>query len=292
MKTIKNQKNKPGKDWFSIRMLTDAVAEILIYDEIGMWGTSAMDFIKLVEGLKADGVTKLDVRLNTPGGDFFDGVAIYNAMRSTGMVIETWVDALAASAGSVIAMAGDVIHIAENAFIMVHEPWTWAAGDSTEFRQTADRLDDLRDAVVLTYAGRSGQTSAAIVEMLKAETWLGSDKAIELGFADKVFNEAAKPEGDKNLMCLRHDLSKFKKTPEPLLKIDDNGIINHTKKGLEAALREAGASHKEAKVIVAAGLRSLQREAGDIEQLLHSDKQAEEAEISRSLTSLLATIQG
>ena len=255
------KKKTSKKDWFLTRLLGDNTAEILIYDEIGMWGTSAQDFIAHTEELKSDGVQHLSVRLNTPGGDFFDGVAIYNGLRNLGITIETFVDALAASAGSVIAMAGDTIHIAENAFIMIHEPWTVAVGDSTELRGSADRLDTLRDGVIKTYTGRTGQTVKAIIKMLKAETWLGSDEAIELGFADEVFNVATNE--DKQMVSLSHDLSRFKHVPKPLIKSGENDILGD-KKALELALREAGASRKEAMVIVAAGTRAL-REAGEPE---------------------------
>ena len=257
MKTTPIQKNK---SWFSVKMAGDK-AEILIYDEIGFYGVSAKDLIEALDTMK---VPQIDVRLNTPGGDFFDGVAIYNALVSHDAEIHMYVDGLAASAGSLIAMAGDKIFISENAFLMIHNPWTIAVGEAEELRSSANRLDKIGAAAVKTYAGRSGLHTQQVVNIMNAESWIGADEAVEMGFATEVVNEA----GVNAMMKGHHDLSNFSNVPEPLKNVGEYDTINSIRpKDLERALRDAGASRTEAKTILSGGLPELRRDADDRKQV-------------------------
>ena len=112
--------NKPGQSWYSINSLSKGRAEVLLYDEIGGWGISARQF---ATDLKALGdVGQIDLRIHSPGGDVFEGMAIYNFLRNHPANVDVYIDGLAASMGSVIAMAGNTIYIPENAMMMVHKP--------------------------------------------------------------------------------------------------------------------------------------------------------------------------
>src|SRR5688572_9757277 len=126
----------PKRQWFDIQNKGDE-AEIFIYAEIGQsfWSesVSAADFKRQLMALKGS-VTSVKVRINSPGGSVFDGVTIYNLLRSFPASIETQVDGLAASVASVIALAGDKITIAENGMMMIHDPWMFAIGDAEEMR--------------------------------------------------------------------------------------------------------------------------------------------------------------
>lgn len=166
------------------------MSEIWIYDDIGpdYWGLVSAK--RVVNELQAIGKGKpVTVRINSPGGDVVEGQAIYNALRrhsEEGGAVTIEVDSLAASMASYIAMAGDTIRIAENAMFMIHLPWTVALGNADQLRQTADVLDKFGESAANVYSKRSGQDVAKIVEMLKAETWITAQEAIDLGLADEI----------------------------------------------------------------------------------------------------------
>jgi ATP-dependent Clp endopeptidase proteolytic subunit ClpP len=169
----------------SFRAMDAGEAEILIYDEIDpLWGTGAKEFAR---GLKELGeVTTIHVRINSPGGDVFDGLAIYNQLAQHSAKVIVHVDGLAASIASVIAMAGDVIDLAENALIMIHDPWLMTAGTAADLRASADLLDTVAASIVNTYAARTGRDVEEIRPLMAAETWMDATEAVGQGFADQV----------------------------------------------------------------------------------------------------------
>lgn len=163
------------------------MAEILIYDEVGpeYFGLiSARSIISKLESIPAD--DRVTVRINSPGGDIWEADAIYNAFarRPGGVVVE--VDSIAASSASYIAMAGKEIRIAENAKMMIHNPWAIVIGDAEELRARADVLDEHTKPIIKAYAARSGQDQQLIRQMMDDETWMGAETALELGFADAI----------------------------------------------------------------------------------------------------------
>jgi ATP-dependent protease ClpP protease subunit len=160
--------------------------EILIYDEIGpdFWGlVSAKSFLAELDRVPGD--EQITVRINSPGGDMNEAGAIYNAIARRGGVTIA-IDALAASAASYLAMAGDKIQMAANAVMMIHEPWTIAIGNAEKLRGTADVLDKFAGIAADVYAKRSGQELAAVKDMLASETWLTAEEALAKGFTDEV----------------------------------------------------------------------------------------------------------
>lgn len=162
-------------------------AEILLYDNIGeglFGGISAQGFMDELKGHAS--VNAIDLRLNSGGGDVFDGLAIHNALVRHPARVTTHVDGLAASIASVIAMAGDEIRMADNAMMMIHDPWTWAMGSAEELRKQAGTLDKIRDTLLATYTGRTGADQAEISGMMTAETWMDAQEAVSRGFADAV----------------------------------------------------------------------------------------------------------
>lgn len=170
----------------------DDHAEILIYQEIGesFWGDT-VDAKSFVSDLQELDVSQITVRINSPGGSVFDGVAIYNALKQHRAKVTTRIDGLAASIASIVALAGDEVVIAKNAMMMIHNPWSWAMGDSAEMRKTADLLDKLRDMLVGTYAQKTGQTPDVISAEMSREAWYEADEAVEFGLADSIHDEDA-----------------------------------------------------------------------------------------------------
>lgn len=161
-------------------------SEVFVYDLIGSWGITANDF---QQALDAAGDT-VRVRLNTPGGDVTHGVAMFNAIkraRAAGRRVTTHVDGEAASMGSYLMLAGERTFIAENATVMIHEPWAIAMGDEKAMRTAADSLALTRDSsMVPAYALKSGKTADDIRSIMAAETWFNAQDAVAEGFADEI----------------------------------------------------------------------------------------------------------
>ena len=193
--------SKP-KSWF--RMKADgANGEIYIYDEIGFWGITAKDFI---DALKALGeVETIDLFINSPGGDVFAGTAIYNALKRHDARVTVYVDGLAASAASLVAMAGDEVVMPENSMMMVHNPSGLVIGTAEDMEKMADTLGKIKSGLVAAYVARSGLSDEEVEEIMSAETWLTAADAVELGFADRV-------EGPV-MAVANFDLSRFKNVP-------------------------------------------------------------------------------
>lgn len=173
------------RNWYAIENAgpTNAAAEIYIYDEIGMWGVSASDFVAALRGVASP---RINLHLNSPGGDIFDGVAIYNALRNHPSRVVAYVDGLAASAASFIAMAGAEIIVEPSATMMIHNAQGIAIGEAKDMRELADLLDKLTETIAGIYAARSGQPVDEWLAAMGATTWYNATEAVAAGLADRV----------------------------------------------------------------------------------------------------------
>jgi len=201
--------------WYQIRNVKDDddTTEILVYDTIGSWfGVQASDFVRELSDITT---SNINVRINSPGGDVYDSVAIYNALMMHPAKVTVYVDSLAASGASVIAMAGDDIVMLPGSQMMIHDALMYTVGNAQELREDADFLDRQSDNIAGFYALKAGGEPKEWRARMLAETWVFADEAVELGLADRVF---AKPKGDddeevvdaavstKALMNFRHPL--------------------------------------------------------------------------------------
>lgn len=174
---------RPVEDgWFQIRNSADG-AQVHIYAEIGLGGITAA---KLTEELRAMDVPHIDLRINSPGGDVYDGITIHNALKAHPAHVHVHVDGVAASIASVIAMAGDEVTMARGSQMMIHEGHTVAAGTAEDMRKTATVLDRFSDTIADFYAARAGGTRETWRNRMKAETWYDANEAVKAGLADKV----------------------------------------------------------------------------------------------------------
>ncbi|MBO6884289.1 MAG: Clp protease ClpP, partial [Marivita sp.] len=171
------------KSWYTIRARTSGT-EVLIYDEIGAYGVTAKGFLAELGALPDDAA--IDLRLNSPGGSVFDAVAIYNALKRHPGEITVWIDGIAASAASYIAMAGDTIVMPENAFLMIHDPSGLVMGTAEDMRATAEALDKVKGSLIQGYAAKSGKPDDEIAALMAEETWLDAKDALALGFIDRI----------------------------------------------------------------------------------------------------------
>ena len=171
---------------------------ITIYDVIGedFWSGGGVTVNRIDAALRQIGDQPVEVHINSPGGDMFEGIAIYNRLLEHPQPINVKVMGLAASAASVIAMAGDKIEMGPASFLMIHNCWVVAVGDRNDMAETASFLEPFDDAMAGVYAQRSGQDKAAVVKMLDAETWMSGSQALEKGFADALLGADAMQEDE------------------------------------------------------------------------------------------------
>lgn len=179
--------NQPN---FSLQMLAKGKARIEIYDAIGPSWAGMIDTKLVAQKLKDAGeLSEIEVRLNSPGGSAYDGIAIHNVLKEHPAKVTVVVDGVAASAASVIAMAGDVIRIPKNGMLMIHEPATFAFGTKDDLLKSVAQLDSMLTASIETYAAKSGQAAEKIAQWMKDETWFTGQEAVDAGFATTTEKE-------------------------------------------------------------------------------------------------------
>lgn len=183
------------RSWFAIKNLvavaaiaaaagaTAATNEVSVYDEIGGFGITAKDYMDAFNAMPEGPVV---LNINSPGGSVFDALTMMNGMRASGRQITTRVMGVAASAASLIAMAGNTIEMPANSFMMLHAPMTGTYGNADEMRSTADMLDTIGKSLQATYVTRSGADPEKIAAILAKDTWLSADECKELGLCDTV----------------------------------------------------------------------------------------------------------
>jgi ATP-dependent protease ClpP protease subunit len=204
------------KTWYAVHAsgeATERVIEVFVYGEIGAWGVTANQFVQDLRAMD-DGVSPVIAAFNSIGGDLFDGLAMHNALSRLGERCTGRIDALAASAASVAVCGAHKVVIAANAMLMIHNPWTYAAGDAEDFRKVADVLDQTMEAIIAAYKAKAPDIDEVeLRRLVAAETWLTANEAVALGLADEV------GEGLKVKACLGQGgvLQRFQHAPAELL---------------------------------------------------------------------------
>ena len=193
--------------WYTIRAQSTG-AEVVIYDEIGACGVSAKGFLAELGALPD--ATPLALRLNSPGGSVFDAVAIYNAIKRHSGTVTVWIDGIAASAASYIAMAGDEVVMPENAFLMIHDPSGLVMGTAEDMRAMAEALDKVKGSLVSGYAAKSGRTPEEVSALMAAETWFDASDAVAQGFADRLIEPVR--------IAANFDIGRFRNAPPVLVE--------------------------------------------------------------------------
>lgn len=198
-----------NNSWFRMQAGHQSDADIYIYDEIGFWGVTAKQFISDLNAL--GDITHINLHINSPGGDVFEGIAIFNALKTHGASITVYVDGVAASMASVIAMVGNPVIMPENTFMMIHKPFGFTGGDAEDMRTYADLLDKVEAVLLPAYAQKTGKTTDEIAVMLADETWMSGAECLAHGFADQVTPAV------KAMACIQSKRTEeFKKMPESI----------------------------------------------------------------------------
>jgi len=172
---------------------TDKV-EILVYGPIGasFWDEDAVTAKKFSDELAKvpSSVKEIHLRINSPGGSVFEGNTIYERLKQHKAKKIVYIDGLAASIASIIAMAGDEIHMGDGSFMMIHKPWTFAMGNDLELERQVNLLQKLEDSMVGIYAKKTGLTRQDISNKLQEDFWMNAEEAIDLGFATNKTDES------------------------------------------------------------------------------------------------------
>lgn len=216
-KTTAKERNK----FWSFRAAGQGKGELQLYGIIESetwWGDEITPQTFKSEMDSLGDISELNVYINSDGGDVFAGQAIHSMLKRHKAHVNVYIDGIAASIASVIAMAGDTVYMPRNSMMMIHSPWTIAMGNATDFRKMADDLDAARESMIAAYQDKSGVERDELVALLEAETWLSAERAIELGFADEIEQTkqiaAAVRNGALTINGQTMDLKQYKNAPK------------------------------------------------------------------------------
>jgi ATP-dependent protease ClpP protease subunit len=193
------------RSWYEIRDAQSDVVEVLLYDEIGAWGVEAKQFVNDLQAIKAK---TINLRVNSPGGDVFDGVAIFNALKRHPAAVHAVVDGLAASSASFITQAADTVLMAQGSTMMIHEPHGLTMGDASDMAKMAETLDKMGDTIAAFYAGRAGGTEDEWRDRMRVESWYRAQEAVDIKLADGLVADQ-EPQNRVGIF----NLSRFKNVP-------------------------------------------------------------------------------
>jgi len=206
----------------------------LLYGDISSstWWGDEVTPSAFAQDLKGLGdISVLNIYINSGGGDVFAGLAIYSMLKRHPAQKNVYIDGLAASIASVIAMAGDTVYMPKNAMLMIHKAWTMAIGNANDLRKLADDMDKIDQSILTTYQDKTGLEPEKITEMVNAETWLTAEETVTLGFAD-VIEESKQIAASMNkdyltMNGLSFDLSRFRNPPkQALASLETEPLVN------------------------------------------------------------------
>mgnify|MGYP001573792639 CR=1 FL=1 len=273
--------NKPldKPEWFKVIAAknADEPSEILLFDYVGWPYNDPRDLIHALADMG-----DVLVRINSPGGDVFDGAAISNALASHKGNVTTRIEGLAASMASVIAMVGKKVQAYDNTMIMIHNAWTFAMGNQYEMRDTADLLEKIDGSILDTYQKKTKKGKKEITEMMKVTTWMTAKEAKDHGFVDAIV--------DGKSVKADFNLSIFANLPDEFKVEDDSTDKKLTERELEQAIRDVyGLSHNKAKAVLAGcrkvdGVDQAEKDEHDAKELVQYLTIASEL---KKLTSIL-----
>ena len=186
--------------WYDFKNETSrGIVDVYIFDEIGNFGVSAQSFIEEIKSHKG---SPMNIHVNCVGGDVFEGMAIYNVIKKRSAKTTVYIEGIAASMGSVIALAADRVIMAENSLFMIHNAWGGATGEARDMMKTAKLLEKISGEIADIYTKKTGMPYDKVKDMMDEETWLSAEEAYDLGFVDSI--------SDAIKVAAKYDVSKFK----------------------------------------------------------------------------------
>ena len=204
--------------WYNIQNKASETADIYIFDKIGMHGVTAQDFIGEIKELKN---TPINLRINSLGGDVFNGMAIYNVIKKREAKTTVYIEGIAASIATIIALGADEVVMSENSLFMIHNAWGVTMGDAKDMRKSAETLEKISTELTEIYMKKTGLSYDVVSNMMDEKTWLNSEEAYELGFVDTI--------SDAIKIAAKYDVSKFKNITNEQVQNKLNININNRK---------------------------------------------------------------
>jgi ATP-dependent protease ClpP protease subunit len=276
-------------------------AEISIYDAIGGYDVNAKQFVDELKEINAE---VINLRINSPGGSVIDGNAMFNALQRHPAKVVTHIDGLAASMASVLAMSGDEVRMADNALLMIHNPWTMSIGDADELRADADLLDKMSASILSAY-GRSQYEADELKALMDEETWFSAEEALAAGFVDHVDSGLRAAASDITALAAS---SEFRVPAEKQIVSLSKQIEAITKTGVEvsnelaeqrahveeitAKLAEACAEVEEAETAKAEAVEAAEKVAAELAEKAAEAEQAKEVTEAAVSAKAAELVQG
>lgn len=211
--------------WYNIQNKAGETADVYIFDEIGTYGITAQEFINDIKDLKG---SPINLRINSLGGDVFDGMAMYNVIKRREAKTTVYIEGIAASIATIIALGADEVVMAENSLFMIHNAWGGTMGEAKEMRKTADTLDKISGELIDIYRKKTGLSYEVLSEMMDEETWLNAEEALSMGFINTI--------SDSIKVAAKYDVSKFKNITQE--QIQNKLSININNKKMTNELKE------------------------------------------------------
>jgi ATP-dependent protease ClpP protease subunit len=180
---VREKKHSDKTEFFRVSNASSAVAQLEVYDEISFWGVNAADFKAELNAITA---STIEVRVNSPGGDCFDGIAILNMLRSHKATVNVVVDGQACSAASIIAMAGETVTMMPGSMLMIHDASGLCFGNPADMKAMTELLDKVSQNIASVYTSKAGGSTDTWRAAMQAESWYTADEAVASGLADKV----------------------------------------------------------------------------------------------------------
>lgn len=274
-----------NEKWYNIQNKAGSATDVYIFDEIGMWGVTAQNFITDIKDLKD---TPINLRINSLGGDVFDGLAIYNIIKKRTAKTTVYIEGIAASIATIIALGADEVVMSENSLFMIHNASGGAMGESKDLQKTADILVKITEQLSEVYQAKTGLSQEAILDMMDAETWLNAQEALELGFIDTI--------SDAIKVAAKYDVSKFKNITQEEIKnklsinINNKKMTNELKDWFNSKVEEIIASAKGGVVVSkdVAEQTAITVNLGDNEEITNkiSEFEAKNIELSNKMSLL------
>ena len=211
--------------WYNIQNKAGKPADVYIFDEIGTYGITAQEFITDIKDLKD---TPINLRINSLGGDVFDGMAMYNVIKRREAKTTVYIEGIAASIATIISLGADEVVMAENSLFMIHNAWGGTMGEAKDMRKTAETLEKITGELTDIYRKKTGLSYDALAEMMDEETWLNANEALDMGFIDTI--------SDSIKVAAKYDVSKFKNITQE--EIQNKLSININNKKMTNELKE------------------------------------------------------
>ena len=228
-----------NEKWYNIQNKAGNSADIYIFDEIGTYGVTAQDFISEIKGLKD---MPINLRINSLGGDVFDGMAMYNVIKRREAKTTVYIEGIAASIATIIALGADEVVMAENSLFMIHNAWGGTMGEAKDMRKTAETLEKITSELTDIYVKKTGLSYDAVAQMMDEETWLNAEEAYKLRFIDTI--------SDSIKVAAKYDVSKFKNITQEEIKnklsinINNKKMTNELKEWFNSKVEEIVTSVK------------------------------------------------